>query len=76
MTEQVLGTVPGWDRARIEKVLAEAQRTVVPLRTGIEVHVTYATAWRDSDGDVQFRPDIYHRDTRLYAALFGKKYPY
>lgn len=76
MAEQILGTVPGWNRARIEKVLSDAKQTVVPLRTPIEVHITYATAWRDSDGDVQFRPDIYHRDTRLYSALFAKKYPF
>ena len=76
MAEQILGTVPGWNRARIEKVLAEGKQTVVSLRMPIDVHITYATAWRDSDGDVQFRSDIYHRDTRLLAALFGKKYPY
>jgi len=40
------------------------------------VHVTYSTSWRDEDGDVQFRPDIYRRDEKLYAALFGKPYPY
>ncbi|MGE4129587.1 MAG: murein L,D-transpeptidase [Hyphomicrobiaceae bacterium] len=76
MAEQVLGTVEGWDRGRIEKVLAAKQRTVVSLSSPIQVHITYATAWRDAGGDIQFRPDIYQRDTRLYAALFGKKYPY
>jgi murein L,D-transpeptidase YcbB/YkuD len=76
MAEQVLGPLKGWDRARIEQVLAAGKRTVVSLSDPILVHITYATAWRDGDGDIQFRPDIYRRDERLYAALFGRKYPY
>jgi murein L,D-transpeptidase YcbB/YkuD len=77
MADQVLTTsVPGWNRTRIDDVLASKKRTVVSLKTPIEVHVTYSTSWRDEDGDVQFRPDIYRRDEKLYAALFGKPYPY
>lgn len=76
MAEQVLTTVPGWDRGRLEKVVAEGQRTVVSLTTPIVVHITYATAWRDTDGDIEFRPDIYRRDEKLYAALFGRPYPF
>jgi len=76
MTEQVLAKVPGWTRQRIEDVLASGERTVVSLKQPIDVHITYSTAWRDEDGDVQFRPDIYRRDAKLYAALFGRAYPY
>ncbi|KUO65021.1 MAG: hypothetical protein APF80_10530 [Alphaproteobacteria bacterium BRH_c36] len=77
MAEQVLTTsVPGWDRKRIEAVVASGARTVVSLKAPIEVHITYSTAWRDEYGDIQFRPDVYRRDAKLYAALFGKPYPY
>lgn len=76
MAEQVLAGIGDWDRARIERVLASGERTVVTLKSPIAVHITYATAWRDGDGDIQFRPDIYRRDERLYAALFGRKYPF
>ncbi len=77
MAEQVLSTsVPGWDRKRVDRVVDSKKRTVVSLKSPIEVHVTYSTSWRDEDGDVQFRPDIYRRDAKLYAALFGKPYPY
>ncbi len=76
MAEQVLAQVEGWDRQRIEQVLASGERTVVTLQKPIDVHITYSTAWRDRDGRVQFRPDIYRRDAKLYAALFGKPYPY
>jgi murein L,D-transpeptidase YcbB/YkuD len=76
MAEQILSTVPNWDRKRIDEVLAKGERTVVSLVSPIAVHITYSTAWRDADGGVQFRPDIYRRDAKLYAALFGKPYPY
>ncbi|MEQ8826014.1 MAG: L,D-transpeptidase family protein [Filomicrobium sp.] len=76
MTEQVLAQVPGWTPQRIDEVLAGKERTVVSLKRPINVHLTYSTAWRDLDGDVQFRADIYRRDAKLYAALFGKPYPY
>ncbi len=77
MAEQVLSTsVPGWDRKRVDSVVESKKRTVVSLKSPIEVHITYSTSWRDEDGDVQFRPDIYRRDAKLYAALFGKPYPY
>jgi len=69
-------SVPGWDRKRIEAVVASGARTVVSLKAPIEVHITYSTAWRDEYGDIQFRPDVYRRDAKLYAALFGKPYPY
>lgn len=76
MAELVLETVPGWNRERIEQVLAGGERTVVSLASPIEVHIVYSTAWREADGTMQFRPDIYRRDAKLYAALFGQPYPY
>lgn len=76
MAVEVLSQIPGWTRQRIESVLASKKNTVVSLKRPIDVHIIYSTAWRDPDGDVQFRPDIYRRDVKLYSALFGKPYPY
>ncbi len=74
--EQILSAVPGWDRARIEGVLQSGARTVVSLKQHMPVHLTYSTAWREPDGAVHFRPDIYNRDAKLHAALFGKAYAF
>jgi murein L,D-transpeptidase YcbB/YkuD len=43
----------------------------VPLPFKIPVHLIYATAFMGANG-VEFRPDVYGRDRKLYAALFGK----
>lgn len=76
MAEQVLTAAPGWDRKRIDAVVAGQERTVVSLKTPLDVHITYSTAWRDDDGLVHFRPDVYQRDAKLHLALFGKPSPY
>jgi murein L,D-transpeptidase YcbB/YkuD len=43
----------------------------VPLPRRIPVHLIYATAFKGENG-IEFRPDVYGRDRKLYAALFGR----
>lgn len=71
LAEQVLAATPGWDRNRINAVLASKERTIATLATPLPVHLTYSTAWF-GPGGVQFRPDIYRRDAKLHKALFGQ----
>ena len=72
LAEQVLRGVAGWDRRKIDAVLASKQRTVVSLSSPLPVHLTYATVWLDEDGQINFRPDIYRRDAKLEKALAGR----
>lgn len=72
LAEQLLRGVVGWDRRKIDQVLASKQRTVVNLSSPIPVHLTYATVWLDQKGQVNFRPDIYRRDAKLEKALAGR----
>ena len=65
------GGVSGWNRDRIDQVIASAKNTVVNLQSPLPVHITYMTAWVDGDF-VNFRPDIYGHDAKLLAALDGK----
>jgi L,D-transpeptidase YcbB len=73
LAEQVLraGGVSGWNRDRIDQVVASAKNTVVNLQNPLPVHITYMTSWVDGDL-VNFRPDIYGHDAKLLAALDGK----
>ena len=73
LADQVLraGGVSGWNRDRIDQVVASAKNTVVNLKNPLPVHITYMTAWADGDF-VNFRSDIYGHDAKLLAALDGK----
>ncbi|PKK83063.1 MAG: peptidoglycan-binding protein [candidate division Zixibacteria bacterium HGW-Zixibacteria-1] len=65
----LLRNLPNWSREEmIKAVNAGAERTV-PLPEQIPVHVLYWTAWVSPDGGVNFREDIYNRDSVLSAAL-------
>ncbi|EFL89218.1 murein L,D-transpeptidase [Ahrensia sp. R2A130] len=52
----------GWDRAKIDEVVASGERTRVKLEQPTPVHLAYMTAWLGRQGFIQFRPDIYGRD--------------
>ncbi len=66
----------GWDRARIDDVLASGKRTVVTLDRPLPIHIVYSTAWLAEDGTIRFYVDFYQRDNKLYQALFGKPVPW
>jgi len=68
LAELLLGA-DGWTRARLDSVIATGHRTAVPLTTPVPVRITYATAFLDLGGTLQFRPDVYGRDALLARAL-------
>ncbi|MFN8860280.1 MAG: murein L,D-transpeptidase [Gemmatimonas sp.] len=59
----------GWDRTRIDAVIATGERTVVWLKTRVPVRISYATAFASDDGALHVRPDIYGRDAMLQQVL-------
>jgi len=65
MAERVLG----WERKRVDDMIATGQNKNISLDKHIPVHLNYFTAWPDEFGKVVFYPDIYNRDTRLDKAL-------
>lgn len=67
----VVGAIAGWSKARIDAAIAAGKTVRVPLPRKIPVHLIYATAFESPLG-IEFRPDVYSRDRKLYAALFGK----
>lgn len=71
LTYRVVGEIAGWPKNRIDSTFAGGKTTRVPLPQKIPVHLIYATAFEGANG-IEFRPDVYGRDRKLYAALFGK----
>ncbi|MBO0661103.1 L,D-transpeptidase family protein [Jiella sp. MQZ9-1] len=64
---------PGWDRQKIEQVIASRQREDVDLVNPVPVYFTYITAWATDPNVVQFRDDIYHRDGSDQLAMSDLK---
>jgi murein L,D-transpeptidase YcbB/YkuD len=71
LAEYLTADLPGWDRKRIEDVIASRKTTVVKLAQPLPVHLTYSTVWFGEGGTIHFRDDVYARDDLLYQALFG-----
>ncbi|HEV7369779.1 L,D-transpeptidase family protein [Arenibaculum sp.] len=64
-----------WPQERRSQVLDGGATTTVWLRRPVPVYLLYRTAWRDDDGRMVFRPDIYDRDPRLIEALGRRNAP-
>ena len=69
LAEWVLAGTPGWDRARIDEVVASGEVTTVTLAATVPVHIVYLTAVPDAEGGVRFVDDVYGRDAAVVAAL-------
>ncbi len=52
----------GWTLAEVEAQAASGQKKDVKLKRAVPVHFVYLTAFANSRGIAQFRPDIYGRD--------------
>ncbi len=60
---------PEWTAEKIKTVLDSMRQQVALVKKPIPVHLVYMTAWVDDSGVLQFRNDIYDRDTELDLAL-------
>ncbi|PWR22175.1 L,D-transpeptidase family protein [Zavarzinia compransoris] len=67
---RLLRDVPGWDRARMDSLVATSTSTThVSVVHDIGVRLTYVTAWVDAAGTPQFRDDLYGIDARIDKGL-------
>lgn len=61
----LLKDTPGWDRKRINEIIASGEHKDVALLHPVPVYLMYLTAWVGEDGVVNFRDDVYDRDGML-----------
>lgn len=59
----------GWDRARIDAVVATRETTPVALDVPVPVYVVYLTAMPQADGTVAYLKDPYRLDAAVLAGL-------
>ena len=67
----LLGDKLGMSQSLIESIWANQQTKKVVLPKKIPIHIVYSTAFATSRG-IEFRSDVYGRDRKLEAALFGR----
>ncbi len=70
LAEYLLKHDPKWSREAIKTAAASGKPRVVNLPQEVPVYLLYWTVWADENGEIQFRDDIYHRDTPLLRALY------
>jgi len=65
----------GWTRKQITATIDSGREMVVGLKRPIAIHLFYWTAWVDEAGVLQFRKDIYGRDTAMGRDLQRRRPP-
>ncbi len=61
----VLRHQPEWTEEKIDEAMNAEKEKYVKINEPIPVIITYLTAWVDPKGQLNFRKDIYKRDSRL-----------
>ena len=61
----------GWDQQRILDEIATEKTRVVPLAKSMPLYFLYESVFEDSDGQVNFRKDIYSYDALLMDWIKG-----
>lgn len=69
---RILADYPEWTEDKIDSAMHSGKEKTVTLKKTIPVYIGYFTAFIDKNGDINFRPDIYDRDTPLYDLLANK----
>ncbi len=67
--EKVFKGRPGFDKGRVQQVIAAGQQAHYGFPEPVVLHVTYRTVGIGSDGAPVFRDDVYGRDKRVVAAM-------
>ncbi len=61
-----------WDLEKLIAAVNSRKTEKITLPDPINIHILYWTAWVDQDGTINFRDDIYERDSQLNIALNEK----
>ena len=71
--QAILANDSKWDSEKIDLAMNKGEETWHTIKNEIPVYIGYFTAWKDSDGKVNFYNDIYKRDSQLATFLTEKE---
>jgi len=63
--EYLLRNDPSWNKQKIVAAMNSGKEQYVTLKETVPVFIAYFTAWVDRQGKINFRNDVYKRDSRL-----------
>ena len=72
--EVLLSNSQTWTPEDLHYFANRKNTKVFKLDKPVPIHITYLTAWVDNQGILNFRPDIYKRDSHLASTLYNAKH--
>ncbi|HNP24812.1 MAG TPA: L,D-transpeptidase family protein [Panacibacter sp.] len=71
--EYLLRNDSAWTKDKIVTAMNAGKEKYVTLKTPLPVFIAYFTTWVDGSGKINFRNDVYGRDSRISEMLVSKK---
>jgi len=65
LAQYLLRNDPKWTAEKITEAMNSKKEQYVTLKDTVPVFICYFTAWVDRQGKINFRNDVYNRDSRL-----------
>ena len=73
LAEYLLQDQPDWTAKKIQQAMNSGKEQTVDLKRKQPVSITYLTAWVGTDGQMNFRPDVYNHDKEAMEKMFVSK---
>jgi L,D-transpeptidase YcbB len=61
-----------WNATKVDSIMLTNKEYPINLLPVMPVYIAYFTAWVNSEGQLNFRSDIYNLDEKLAKEIFGK----
>lgn len=60
-----------WNEQKMVKILKTDTETSINLKPTVPIYIAYFTAWVESNGELNFRNDLYNLDDKLAKEIFA-----
>lgn len=71
LAKVLISDTQDWTDEKFDYFAKRNKTKIVRLDQPIPIHITYMTAWADEQGVINFRPDIYKRDSQIANNLYN-----